>query len=168
MADAVGFDLQGVDELIAKMDGIQYDLRRKGGRFALRRAANVVRDAARANARELDDPETAANIAANIAVRFNPRTFRQSGDLEFRVGVLGGAKGYAAAAGEIRGRGKANPGGDTFHWRFLEFGTRHSRAWPFMRRALVEQIEAATTEFVRQYDKALERALRRQARQGAA
>ncbi|WP_447896046.1 HK97-gp10 family putative phage morphogenesis protein [Vreelandella sp. GE22] len=168
MTDPVTANVEGLDQLLARMDNINYDLRKKGGRFAMRKAANMIRDAARENAGRVDDPETPENIAENIVVRFSPKDFKRRGDLVFRVGVLGGARGHAAASGEVKGKGKNNPGGDTFYWRFLEFGTINAPAQPFMRRALSENINAATGEFISQYNKALDRALRKQAREAGA
>lgn len=165
MADSVSLEIHGLEALTAKLDTVSHDMRYRGGRFAMRKAANLIRDRAKENASRLDDPETAANIAENIAVRFSPRVFRQRGELQFRIGVRGGAKGHAAASGEFKGAGKGNPGGDTYHWRFLEFGTQNMPAQPFLRRALAENVQAATNEFVSQYDRALDRALKRAAKQ---
>lgn len=185
--DGVQFKVDGLDALVSKLDGLSYDLKRKGGRFALRKAAQVVRKAARANALRIDDPETSEVIAKNIVERWNGRVFRRQGDLAFRVGVLGGARAVLTdrarrksarrrerlgqsslgSLGEIAGSGKANPGGDTWYWRFLEFGTERTRAQPFLRPALEQNISAATDAFVREYDKALDRALKKAAKAGA-
>lgn len=164
MADGLDVNVEGMEELVGRIRALEYDVRYKGGRSALRKAANLVRDAARAHAANLDDPSTPENIAANIAVRFSSRTFKSRGDLEFRVGVMGGATHVAAASGEFKGSGSGNPGGDTFHWRFLEFGTQHMPAKPFLRRALSENIQNATNEFIREYNRAIDRALKRAAK----
>lgn len=164
MTDPVAVNVEGLEALMIRMDNLSYDIRKKGGRFAMRKAANLVRDRARENAARVDDPKTPEEIAANIVVRFSPKAFRRNGDLVFRVGVLGGASGYAAASGEVKGKGKSNPGGDTYYWRFLEFGTINMPAQPFARRALSENIQAATNEFITQYNRALDRAIRKQAR----
>ncbi|MDW5376838.1 HK97 gp10 family phage protein [Halomonas sp. HP20-15] len=159
MADAVRFEVHGLVALGDRLEGLQYDMKRKGGRFALRKAANVIRDKAKANAKRIDDPTSAADISENMAVRWSGRHFKQTGDLKFRVGIMGGAGGRAnseALAGL--------PGGDTRHWRHVEFGTEHTRAQPFMRPALAESIQAASEEFVRQYHKSLDRALKRAAK----
>jgi|SRR5699024_4739160 len=158
MPDA-SFSVEGLTELVAKMEGLNYDLKRKGGRFALRKAANLVRDKAKEGAQRLDDPETGQSIADNIAVRFAPRVFRQTGDLMFRVGVRKGAV--------LRNAGDTSAGSPTPHWRLLEFGTEKMQAKPFMRPALAESINAATREFVVQYGKAIDRALRKAAREAA-
>jgi HK97 gp10 family phage protein len=161
MADGLEFKLEGLDELRGKLKELSQDVQFKGGRYALRKASNVVREAAKANAARVDDPATAESIEKNITVRWSARLFRRTGDLGFRVGVLGGAKGYAKASGDVKGQGKANPGGDTFYWRFLEFGTEKMRAQPFLRKALSENVNAATSEFIREYGKAADRALKR-------
>jgi HK97 gp10 family phage protein len=158
---AIDYTLQGADQLITRLKGLSYDIRYKGGRSALRKSATVVSNAARANAQSVDDPSTPTSIAKNITLRFSPRVFKRSGDLQFRVGVLGGARGYAAASGEVKGRGKGNPGGDTFYWRFLEFGTQNMPAKPFIRRALSDNVEKSMSTFISEYNRALDRALRK-------
>ena len=162
MTDGVQFELRGVDELNIKLKGLTNDLKYKGGRFALRKAANIVRDSAIAGAERVDDQATPESIAKNIVVRFSPRRFKNTGDLAFRVGVLGGARQTSQKyqdLGIYKGKGKENPGGDTFYWRFLEFGTEHSSAKPFIRKALSENVSKATDEFIRQYDKTIDRYL---------
>ncbi|MGY4876506.1 HK97-gp10 family putative phage morphogenesis protein [Vreelandella aquamarina] len=161
MTDPISVNVDGMEPLVNRMENMSYDLRKKGGRFAMRKAANLIREKARQNAAQVNDPRTPENIADNIVVRFAPKEFKRNGNLVFRVGVLGGARGYAAASGEVAGKGKANPGGDTFYWRFVEFGTSKAPAKPFMRRALSEHVQAATDEFITQYNKALDRAIRR-------
>lgn len=159
--DAIGGEIQGLDAVIGKLKALEEEPRRKTTRFGLRKSANIIRDNARAHAERLDDPKTSQNIAANVAVAFDSRYSKRTGDLKMSVGVKGGAKGFAAAVGELRGKGKANPGGDTFYWRFLEFGTENMAAQPFMRPAMDESIEPATNEFVKQFEKAIVRAIKR-------
>jgi len=160
-AEGMAGEIQGLEEVLGKLKALEQLPRQKATRFALRKAANLVRDAAQANAARLDDPKTSENIAANIAVALDKKRYRQEGEIKMRVGVAGGAKGFAAAVGELRGKGKGNPGGDTFHWRFLELGTSKMRAQPFMRPALESNTGAATSEFVTHFDKAIVRAIRR-------
>src|SRR5690606_22168251 len=121
----------------------------------MRKAAQVIRDQARKNAEAINDPATSENIAKNIVERFSPRRYKRTGDLMFRVGVLGGARGFAAASGELQGAGSGNPGGDTFYWRFLEFGTSKHAATPFMRPAADQSAQKATDVFIREYNKAI-------------
>src|SRR5690554_4628623 len=135
MVDEIQFSILGLDSLTSKFNEISYDLRRRGGRSSLRRAANVVVEAAKQNAARLDDPSSGRRIADNVALRWNGRLFKYTGDLGFRVGVLHGAR------ISKKGNPDDGPGGPTPHWRLLEFGTQtefgtqKTRAQPFMRRA---------------------------------
>jgi len=162
---SVEYKVTGMEELTAKLKTVSSDMQRKGGRYALRKAAQVLRDQARMNAARVDDPKTPEDIAKNVVERWDSRTFKKTGNLGFRVGVLGGAKGYAKASGEVKGKGKANPGGDTFYWRFLEFGTSHMAARPFIRSAM-NRGQESVGKFISEYGKALDRALRRAGRGG--
>ncbi|WP_138436518.1 HK97-gp10 family putative phage morphogenesis protein [Marinobacter shengliensis] len=159
--DGIEYNMTGMPELLGKLEGLEYDLKRKGGRFALRKAAQVIRDQARANAERVDDPRTSENIAANIVERWSGRLFKRTGNLGFRVGVLGGAKGAAEAAGEVAGKGSGNPGGDTFYWRFVEFGTENAPAHPFMRPAINQVANEPVDVFIKEYGKSIDRALKR-------
>ena len=114
----------------------------------------------------MNDPATPKEIAKNIAIRWSGKHFKSTGELMFRVGVLGGAKGFAAASGEVKGRGKGNPGGDTYYWRFLEFGTSKMAAQPFLRDAIESNQSEAISEFVNQYNIAIDRAIKRAAKNG--
>jgi len=150
------FSLIGVEQLNAKLDSVSKDIKLKGGRFALRKAANVVATALKQNARALDNPETAESIEKNVAVRWSLKRFKRSGDLMFRVGIMGGAGGNKKSS-DLEGL----PGKDTRHWRHLEFGSSKNRAQPFARKSLVDNVGAATSEFVGQYNKAIDRAIKR-------
>lgn len=156
MADGVEFDIKGLDSLLGKLAAVTYDLKRKGGRSALRRAAQLVADKAKEGAEKVDDSATGRSIAKNIALRWNGRLFKQTGNLGFRVGVMKGA--VLAKRGE---RPDLSAAGPTPHWRLLEFGTEKMQASPFMRSALADNINAATETFVSEYEKAIDRALKR-------
>lgn len=174
MTDRIEFKIEGVNSLVAKLESVSYEVGYKGGRFALRKAANLVRDDAKRRAERIDDPKTANSIAANIAVRWDGKRYRRTGDLKFRVGVLGGEytyvdssvnRRYGRAGQRYRRSGsKSNPGGDTFYWPFVEFGTERSRAQPFMRPALSENVLQATDEFSTHLVKSIDRAIKRQAK----
>lgn len=155
------FRLEGAEALNAKLEGVSQDIRFKGGRFALRKAANLVRDDAKRRALNFDDGETGRKVAENIKVRWSSRYFKKTGNLKFRIGVTGGGR------AEARGNPDTGEGGATPHWHLLEFGTSKMAAQPFMRPALAENVQAASNEFVKQYGKAIDRALRRAARLAA-
>lgn len=154
--ESITYSLIGLESLLAKLESITYDVKRKGGRYALRKAAGVVERALKENAKTVDDPKTAADISKNVAVRFSSRTFKNTGNLRFRVGILGGAARAKLQTGLA--------GGDTRHFRDLEFGTEKMAAKPFMRRALEGNIGAATKEFISQYERAIDRAIKRAAK----
>ena len=174
MADTIKFSLIGLADLEEKLKVVADDVKNRGGRFALRKAAQVVHAKAVANAKALDDPETAKDTSKNMAIRWSGKHFRRTGELGFRVGVLGGARKYTdnkenrrkgRAGGTYKTDGdKGNPGGDTWAWRMVEFGTERTQAQPFMRPALEASIGEATDTFVREYDKALGRAIKRAAK----
>lgn len=159
MADGVDFKIEGLDSLLGKLESITYDVKRRGGRSALRKAAMVIVNKAKDGARRIDDPGTGRSIVDNIALRWNGRLFRRTGDLGFRVGVLKGAV--------LKDGGDTRPNSPTPHWRLLEFGTEKMRAQPFMRRALAENISEITNTFVTEYEKEIDRAIKRAQRRAS-
>lgn len=148
----IEFKIEGLEPALAAMRAVGPDLRKKGLRAAGTRAMRIVRDAARARAKGLDDPVTASIIWKKIVTRFNGRQSKREGGVVVQVGVAGGAK---PKKGDK----------DTGHWRLLEFGTEKMAAQPFMRPAFEPNIGAVTDMFVKeigpQIDKAAERARRR-------
>ena len=157
---AVEFKIEGTKEIKRRLGLLPQRLGQNAARRALRRGANVIRDDARANAKRLNDPTTPQDIAKNIVVKGMKRgDERRQKVVGMRVGILGGAKRVARASGEIQGAGRANPGGDTYYWRFLEFGTSKMPAKPFMRPAMnnkaSQAMDAATTAMITEADKEL-------------
>lgn len=146
-------ELKGIDELLNKFKSINKDVKYKGGRFALRKAANIVANVAKSNARIIDDPNTGRSISDNIKVRFSSRTFKKTGNLMFRVGVKHGS---LLSTGGDKAANAPTP-----HWRLIEFGTEKMSATPFMRPALENNISEAIGEFVTQYKKAINRAIKK-------
>jgi len=158
MADGVDFNLTGMDSLLGKLSEISDDLRRKGGRAALRRAGNVIADKARANARQLDDISTGRSIANNVALRWNGRLFKQTGNLGFRIGVA-----HGAVLQKLPDKSVNAP---TPHWRLLEFGTEKMKAQPFMRPAAESSIDQVVNTFGTEYELAIDRAIKRARKKG--
>lgn len=153
--DSLKFSLEGLQPVLDKMEGLPKAFKQKGVRFAMRKAANLVRDEAKKNALAIDDPSSKDKIADNIAVRFSTRTFKRTGDVMFRVGVMGTANPQNAAKSE------GLPGGATQHWRFKEFGTEDMPPDPFMRPALSNNVDAATNEFSKHLNKWTDRNLKK-------
>ena len=137
---SVELNIQGLDELNKKLKQLgNSKIAKRIARKAGRQAMNLVRDAARNNAKAIDDPETADKIWKNISVQGGKT--RNSSEIKIRVGVRGGAS-----------FSNPNPpklsGGDTRHWRWIEFGSSSNPAVPFMRPALESNITQVTTKFV--------------------
>ncbi|MCY1369355.1 phage protein, HK97 gp10 family [compost metagenome] len=163
MAETVEFSITGLDSLLGKLDELSYDVKRRGGRSSLRKAAQIVVNHAKQNAAGLDDPGTGRSIADNVAMRWNGRLNKTTGDLGFRVGVLHGA--VLPKKGETA---ETTANAPTPHWRLLEFGTEKMRAQPFLRSALADHISEVTGTFVSEYEKSIDRALKRaRKKQGA-
>jgi HK97 gp10 family phage protein len=146
--------ISGTEEIIRKLRLLPERVGRNAMRRSLRKGANVIRDQARINARQLDDNLTRDAIYKNIVTQGGGRKReRQAGGVIMRVGVLGGAR-----QGD---GGQSNPGGDTFYWRFLEFGTSKMAARPFMRLAMTSgagkaidtTIQAMQTELTKEVAK---------------
>lgn len=164
-------ELQGIEELRRKLRVLPEQLQLKGFRSGMRKAANAVRDRARTNAQGIDDPVTRESIPKNLFVKFSTRAWRQNKDIKFRVGILGGAQTYAntkenvrkgrAGAKYLTGGSSTNPGGDTWYWRFQEFGVpgRGIPARPFLAPALAnnigQTIDIATEAISNEIDKAV-------------
>lgn len=140
----------GADEALAKMRNLAPGLVKKGIRAAARRGAKVFADAAKAGFKRIDDPQSAADIAKNVAIRESGREGKKLNAIVMRVGVKGGA------------RPNNNDPKDTAHWRHLEHGTSEMRAQPVMRPAMANNIDRATAAVVRelipQIDKQIKKA----------
>ena len=156
MSETVQFSILGLEGLQLKIKAVNDDVRYKGGRFALRKAALQLAAIVKANAERVDDPTTARSIPANVTLRFNRKQFEASGRVGFRVGIRGGAGGNKPSEAFA-----GNPGKDTRYWRHLEFGTQKTPAQPFMRKSLAQNIGPLTTTFVNEFGAALTRAIRR-------
>jgi len=150
---AVEIKVHGLDEIERKLKSLPEKLGRNAMRRALRKGANVIRDAAKANAKRIDDPKTREQIWQNIAVASGGRKReKEAGGVMMRVGVRGGAR-FNSSADNL-------PGGNTTgHWRFVELGTSEARAQPFLTPAGAEKAQAAydaiATDAIKQFDKEL-------------
>lgn len=164
MARPISGQISGALELNGRMKKLAKEVRFKLGRSALRKAAKVVADAMVANAKRIDDPATADDISKNVAIRWDNKAYKKTKMLYFRVGILGGA----SPRGMKKKSTKPFPGGDTTHWRMLEFGTQHTRAQPFARKSLADNIGRATTEFTKSFNKAITRYVKRQQKKAKA
>lgn len=134
--------IEGMDEVLKKLQRLDAMHQRRALRSGVTKAAAVVRKKARENAKAVDDPKTEEQIFRNVSAKAW-RMRKNRPYLGSSVGVLGGAKSPATNVGEIKGKGKDNPGGDTWYWRLLEFGTARTAAKPFLSTALTSEEKKA-------------------------
>ena len=156
VSDDIQFSVLGIDDLLGKFAEISYDVRRKGGRSSLRKAAQIVERNLKENAAALDDAETGRSIADNVAIRWDGKRFKASGDLGFRIGIMRGAVTPKKGMPVDKGMNAPTP-----HWRLIEFGTEDMPAQPFARKALADHISEITGTFVDEYNLSLDRAIKR-------
>ena len=159
---AVELNIEGMDQFKRKIEQLSNPKKVKQiARKASRQAMNIVRDAARNAAKAIDDPETAEKIYKEIVVQGGKS--RNSNEVKFRVGVRGGARIPYAGNDDNRRAGRIGKSyqveGRVFYWRFIEFGTSHQAATPFMRPALSQNLDKVTTKFVQIFDAEITKAL---------
>lgn len=147
----VEFNIQGLESVQEKLKRLGNPrLIKNAARRSARKAMAIVRDAARSGAKNIDDPQTAEKIWKNIAIAAGKT--RNPNEVIMRVGVRGGAS-----------FSNPNPpntsGGDTRHWRWLEFGSAHNPPTPFMRPALQNNIQAVTNSFAENFNKEIDKEL---------
>ena len=151
MVDKISFKLTGLESLKNKFAVVTNDVKYKGGRAALRKAARFVVNDIKKRAETFDDPTTVRSIKDNADLRWDSRYAKRTGDLAFKIGILGGASSRTKLVD-----GKKAP---TPYWRHLELGNEKMPAHPFVRPALSENISAVTDTFVSAYEKALDKAI---------
>ncbi|WP_010116642.1 HK97-gp10 family putative phage morphogenesis protein [Acinetobacter sp. P8-3-8] len=147
----VEVNIEGLDEVQEKLKRLSNPrMMKNAARRSMRKAMAIVRDSARNAAKGIDDPETAEKIWKNIAIAAGKT--RNPNEVVMRVGVRGGAS--------FSNKNPPNtPGGDTRHWRWLEFGSVHNPPTPFMRPALQNNIQAVTNSFAENFNKEIDKEL---------
>lgn len=148
---SVEFKLEGLESVQEKFKRLgNARLIKNAARRSARKAMAIVRDAARNNAKGIDDPETAEKIWKNIAIAAGKT--RNPNEVVMRVGVRGGAS-----------FSNPNPpntsGGDPRHWRWIEFGSVHNPPVPFMRPALQNNIQAVMSSFAHNFNAEIDKEL---------
>lgn len=152
---SVEFNIEGLGEVQEKLKRLGNPrLIKNAARRSARKAMAIVRDAARANAKTLDDPQTAEKIWKNIAIAAGKT--RNPNKVVMRVGVRGGA---AQNANTDKAALSKLSGGITTYWRYLEFGSAKMPATPFMRPALQNNIQAVTNNFAENFNKEIDKEL---------
>lgn len=168
----VEVEITGLDEALKKMAQLSNQRQVKNAATrAARKAMAIVRDAAKQNSKNLDDPATREAIYENITM--SPGKTRNNNYVRMRVGIMGGAatnkdsKNIVFKERRKKGQPKqevdadsiALPGGNTKYWRHLEFGTSQIPATPFMRPALANNIQKVTDKFAESFSLELDKEL---------
>ena len=159
-------EITGLDEVQAKLRQLGNQRKAKNAATrSSRKAMNIVKKAAVVNAKALDDKDSPEKIWKNIVTK--PGKTKGVDNVVMKVGVKGGAKNYGTNADNRRanriGRtyqtqgSKTNPGGDTWHWRLIEFGSATNSAKPLLRAALNSNMPAVQAEFTRAYKEELDK-----------
>lgn len=148
---SVEFNIEGLDEVQEKLKRLANPrLMKNAVRRSARKAMAIVRDAARANAKAIDNRKTDEKIWKNIAIAAGKT--RNPNEVVMRVGVRGGAS-----------FSNPNPpntsGGDTRHFRWVEFGSANNPPTPFLRPALANNIQAVTNSFAENFNKEIDKEL---------
>ncbi|MDU4032401.1 HK97-gp10 family putative phage morphogenesis protein [Acinetobacter sp.] len=148
---SVEFNIEGLEPVQEKFKRLGNSrLIKNAARRSMRKAMAIVRDAARNNAKGIDDPKTAEKIWKNIGIAAGKT--RNPNEVVMRVGVRGGAS-----------FSNPNPpstsGGDTRHWRWIEFGSVHNPPVPFMRPALQNNIQAVMSSFAHNFNAEIDKEL---------
>ncbi|MBM0211872.1 hypothetical protein ALQ72_01090 [Pseudomonas syringae pv. maculicola] len=134
MADRVQYKLTGADALSAKFRGLSVSMRTRVALPAARDAMDIVLRDAKDRASQIDDPATANDISANLALIERKTAGEELGAVVVSVGVKRSTKGRL--------------GGNTYYWWWVELGTENARAHPFVRPALENNREAVFSEFL--------------------
>lgn len=148
---SVEFNIEGLEPVQEKLKRLGNPrLMKNAARRSMRKAMAIVRDAARSGAKNIDDPQTAEKIWKNIAIAAGKT--RNPNEVIMRVGVRGGAS-----------FSNPNPpktsGGDTRHFRWVEFGSANNPPTPFLRPALANNIQAVTNSFAENFNKEIDKEL---------
>lgn len=126
------YKMEDISKLIKVFEKLEEKVQSKIAWGATKKAAAVIKDNAIKNAMMIDDPKTKERIVENMHIQKASKIAKKEKAVAYRVGVLGGA---SYDDGE-----EGNPGGATFYWRFIEFGTSKVKARPFLRPAASESV----------------------------
>jgi len=144
-----GFQLEGLEEALKKLDEMAKNVQKKHVKKALREGAKIVQKSAKEKAQKINDPKTRADISKNIVIRAGKTPDKNS--VKVRIGVKDGGQ-FWRKNKKVQRKGKKrqpNPHytplvNDTRHFWLVEFGTAKTKAQPYMRPALESNIDNAT------------------------
>lgn len=148
---AENFQIQGLDGVLKNLRGLPVKMQKTILRRAGSQSMNIVRKAAAAAWKRVDDPATKnSQIWKKVKVKNYGKRF----GMVTKVGIEGGAvsKTYTKNKRNQRsgraGKSYTVESPDTFHWRFYELGTSRQPARPIMVPAFVSNIGNVTNKYV--------------------
>lgn len=146
----VELSVTGLEELEKNLLALGTDLAEKTLRNATRDAAKVFRD------------EAAKNAPVGDVERESPKKWQSRKPGSLRAGIkISMQRNFKKAAVTMVVRHSAK----TFYGKFVEFGTKHMPAKPFMRPALQSEFERAKTVFVERLKERIKKAEKKKAKQ---
>jgi len=151
-------NILGINELNAKFAQLSDSMVKKVARKMVVSAGYVVRKEAKAIAQSKGLRKTGALIK-NIAIKYEPKA--PKGTTQYNLGVrhgkyLGNSKKVIKYLKRTKtGRIVTKRQNDPFYWRFLEFGTKHIQAVPFITPALERKQREAINAMEAVLDKEL-------------
>lgn len=152
------FDLQvqlgDSKKVIDRLSRLDSKVQKRIATKAARRGMAIVRKAAVAEAKKLDSKDSPRKIWKNIAIVPSRRKGKKIQGVFMQVGVRGGAR---TPAKGVNTSHRGGPGGYTWYWRFLEFGTQKMPASSFLRPALANNSQAVTDEVFRTFNQEIDK-----------
>jgi HK97 gp10 family phage protein len=146
------YKIHGIDAIRRSLENLPADLQRKAYRSALSSASRVI---ARNAKRKLGKGESGL-LKKSIGIKYLPATSRSSA-----MGIVGPRRGMG---GLYNGK-RRNP---TRYAHFVEKGTRHTPAQPFLRPAFDESASEVFSKMAAMIERTLQRAIDAAARKGGA
>jgi len=161
---SISFQMQGLPALTANLTALAGTAQGTPIRAGMRKMGKVIQAKIIAAAPVDDKTPDGVHIKDNVVVG-RSRSKSTFGREVFTVGIKYGKSKYKDNARNRRlGRvGKSfKTEGETFYWKFIEFGTSHQDKKPFIRPAAEAAAKAALDAFEMEMEASIKRALRRQ------
>ncbi len=157
----VKFDQAQRKKILDAMKEVEFETRKRLSLNGLRKAADIIVEAAQRDAQKVDDPTTRNHIVKNIVRSYSRRHFQRTGNQMYRVGIMGGAR--VPKLGKADPKTNQNPGYATFYWRFVNFGftTRGGGRKIAGKHFFGNQLERYANKCVQVYADTLDRGLTR-------
>ena len=138
---------EGLNELKKAFDLLPQRVGVKASSKAVREGAKVIQEAARAKV-----PVDTGNLKRSISIK----VLNKKRDALQVAALIGPGTGYFSKRGKNAGK-RVNDG---FYGFFVEYGTKRSKATPFMRPAYDENVQAAQQAIVNVIGEAIEKEAR--------